>query len=179
MSYLSLPPFCQRNRGSDNRDSLDGHCFWAVANFRFRWLHDFRVSHATAPLAHGDDHQTVGSRSKRSLIPCEMRTSIGRNSNFPETANASDCGSQICLRLISSLWQIALHMRIFTVSTLGIVHTTVLVCSPIRFNFLVYIAASCVLKTIEKNFNLSICVITSRITIAKRFSILVNFITSY
>lgn len=57
--------------------------------------------------------QATGLRSKRSLIPCEMWTKARRNSNFPEATNASDCGRQIRLRLISSGWQITSYIKGF------------------------------------------------------------------
>lgn len=107
----------QRQSHFSWRPSRD-HCFWVAANFRFRRPHDFRVSHATAPSAHVDYHRVTGQWSKRSLIPREMWTRAQRNSNFPEAINVSDCGSQTRLRLISSGWQITLHIRVFAVPTL-------------------------------------------------------------
>lgn len=107
----------QRQSHFSWRPSRD-HCFWVAANFRFRWPHDFRVSHATALSAHVDYHRVTGQWSKRSLIPREMWTRAQRNSNFPEAINVSDCGSQTRLRLISNGWQITLHIRVFAVPTL-------------------------------------------------------------
>lgn len=111
-------------RDSDNCISLDGLPGTVVSESQLISVSagrtDFRVSHATAlpPSAHVDYHRTTGQRSKRSLIRREMWTRARRNSNFPEAINVSDCGSRTRLRLISSGWQITLHIRVFAVPAL-------------------------------------------------------------